>query len=570
MNGHDNTATSSPAPARSLAKVWIEATAVALVALTINLAGNGRVGLWDRDEPRYAGCAREMRASGDWLKPKFNEQPRYHKPALIYWLMNAATAAVGDNPFGARLPSAIAGTGTCLLVWALARRMFGANAARLAAAFLITAPIQVVESKLATTDAMLAFCFVACQVFLWELSRKATVWAAAGFWVALAVSTLTKGPTAPALLGAASLVSWWWGGPTDCWKRLRPKWGAVVFAAIALPWFAAIGLATRGEFFRFAYLGKQGVGRIVNGIEQHWAPPGYYLAATIAIFYPWSFLLPSALRAAWSKRRERPEFGFLLGWIVGPWIVLECVQTKLFHYFLPAYPACAILAAWMLEAVASDVIVFKRRPLGRLGVGLLAGVGLIATAGFSAGAFVFPGPLRLPCLIFAALAAGATIYALDRLQNAEPRRAVWALAAAWALILLGVGGWLAPAAEPYRISRKVARELIALSRREHAPAVLATVCQPSIIYEFGRPVPILRDRADLVARLEKQPRLVTVLLPEEIAQLSKDRRVAIELLGEIRGFNHDKMRTDTVRLAILSKGVDRSRLAIGAQQVDVK
>ena len=479
-------------------------------------------------------------------------------------------AVAGDNPFGARLPSAIAGTATCLFAWGLARRMFGANAARLSAAILITAPIQVVESKLATTDATLAFCFVACQFFLWELNKKASQWAAAGFWIALAFSSLTKGPVAPALLGVASLVSWWWGGPTAGWKRLRPKWGVPLFLAIALPWFLAIGLATHGEFFRFAYLGKQGIGRLVKGIEQHWAPPGYYLVTTIAIFYPWSFLLPAALRGAWSRRRERPEFGFLLGWVVGPWFVLECVQTKLFHYFLPAYPACAILAAWMLETVASDVVVFKRWPLGRFGVGVLAGVGLIATAGFSAGAFMFPWVLKWPCLAFAFLAAGGTIYALDRLQNGAPRRAAWALAATWGLILVGFGGWLAPAAEPYRISRKVARELIALSEREHAPTVLATVCQPSIIYEFGRPVPILRDRADLLARLEKEPKLVTALVPEEIAQLGKDKRVRIELLGEVRGFNHDKMRTDSVRLAILRKGVEPSRVASGAQKIDVK
>ena len=59
------------------------------LALALNLAGNDRVGLWDRDEPRYATCTREMRARGDWLHPTFNGQPRYHKPILIYWLMRA-------------------------------------------------------------------------------------------------------------------------------------------------------------------------------------------------------------------------------------------------------------------------------------------------------------------------------------------------------------------------------------------------------------------------------------------------------------------------------------------------
>ena len=83
-----------------------EAVLIGLLALTLNLAGNARISLWDRDEPRYAGATREMRASGDWLRPTFNAEPRYHKPVLIYWLMMAGTALGGDNPFGARLVSA--------------------------------------------------------------------------------------------------------------------------------------------------------------------------------------------------------------------------------------------------------------------------------------------------------------------------------------------------------------------------------------------------------------------------------------------------------------------------------
>ena len=71
-----------------------------LLALTLNLAGNARISLWDRDEPRYAGATREMRASGDWLRPTFNAEPRYHKPVLIYWLMMAGTALGGTTRSG--------------------------------------------------------------------------------------------------------------------------------------------------------------------------------------------------------------------------------------------------------------------------------------------------------------------------------------------------------------------------------------------------------------------------------------------------------------------------------------
>ena len=45
------------------------------------------------------------------------------------------------------------------------------------------------------------------------------------------------------------------------------------------------------------------------------------------------------------RRKKDPAVGFLLGWAIGPMILLECVRTKLVHYYLPAYPACALLVA---------------------------------------------------------------------------------------------------------------------------------------------------------------------------------------------------------------------------------
>ena len=160
----------------------------------LNLAGNGRTGLWDRDEPRYAVCVREMRARGDWIFPTFNGEPRYHKPILIYWLMGLGTALGRRQPFGVRLVSAVAGAATVLGVWWLGRRMFGPRGGRLAALILATAPIVVAESKLATTDATLALWLFGCQACLWVLGRRPSRLAAALFWVLLSLATLTKGP----------------------------------------------------------------------------------------------------------------------------------------------------------------------------------------------------------------------------------------------------------------------------------------------------------------------------------------------------------------------------------------
>jgi 4-amino-4-deoxy-L-arabinose transferase-like glycosyltransferase len=508
-----------------------------------------------------------MRTSGDWIHPTFNAEPRYHKPILIYWLMLLGTQLGGDNPFGARLVSAVAGAGTCLLVWGLGRRMLGPRAGRLAALILATAPIMVVESKLATTDATLTFFLVACQFCLWELARAPSGRLAALFWVGLALALLTKGPVGPVLIGVSGLVSWWWGGPTACWRRLHWRRGLAGFVLLTAPWYVAIGVISHGEFYRVA-MGYHVVRRMTTGIEQHGGFPGYYVLATLVVFYPWSALLPPALLGAWSRRRQRPEFGFLLGWIVGPLILLECVQTKLIHYFLPAYPACALLASWLIGAVADDIPNLRRWPLGRLGVGLLAGVGLCGAAALIGGGVVLPAAMRWPCLALAAALGAGTLYAVERFQGGATERAALGLVAAWAVILLGVGAWLLPAAEPHRISRIVGERLAALSAREKARPVLGTFQESGVVYALGRPAPVFRNRDGLIRQLREAGSAVCALMPQELAVLRRDPRFRVEVREVVRGFNVDKGRTEILQMVVIRPG--DSALAGGVQQAQVQ
>ena len=44
------------------------------------------------DETRYLSVAWEMWLRGDFLVPHLNGEPYSHKPPLLFWLMNAASA----------------------------------------------------------------------------------------------------------------------------------------------------------------------------------------------------------------------------------------------------------------------------------------------------------------------------------------------------------------------------------------------------------------------------------------------------------------------------------------------
>ena len=62
------------------------------------------------DEGRYAGVAWEMLRSGDWLVPRLNGLPFFHKPPLFYWISAAAMSVFGVSEWPARLPSLIGAT----------------------------------------------------------------------------------------------------------------------------------------------------------------------------------------------------------------------------------------------------------------------------------------------------------------------------------------------------------------------------------------------------------------------------------------------------------------------------
>jgi 4-amino-4-deoxy-L-arabinose transferase-like glycosyltransferase len=528
----------------------LEPVLIGVLALTLNLAGNGRISLWNRDEPRYACCVREMRARGDWICPTFNHEPRYQKPVLIYWLMRAGFAIGGDNPFGARLVSAVAGVGTCLLTWRLGRRALGPRAGLAAALITATAPIIVGGSKLATTDATLAFLVVGCQLCLWELSRRPSRRAAAGFWVLLALAILTKGPVAPAILAASALASWWWGGPTSYLRRLHWRWGLLGCALLTAPWYVAIGVISRGEFYRVA-VGDQLVRRLTYGVEKHGGLPGYYLVSTLLTFYPWSSLIPAAVLGAWTRRRSHPALGFLLGWMVGPLLFFECIPTKLVHYYLPAIPASALLTGWLFMALAGDGVNLRRWPLGRLSYGLLAGIAVAVVVGLIAGVIILPWSMRWPCLVLAVVLTVGTLLALDRLQKGANERAVLGLVATWALMLFVACAWLLPAAEPYRTAQVAGERLATLSAEHHARPALLGFQEPSIVYALRQPVSLIRSWPDLYEQLGRYGRVITVALPRELKKLQSDPGLELEISGSLEGFNLNTGRMERLEFVVI-------------------
>src|SRR5579864_8027981 len=78
-------------------------------------------------EARLPECSREMLASGDWLLPHSGVRPWLERPPFPHWIELATGHVFGrlDNVWIVRLPSALMGWLTLLLVAWTAARLFG-------------------------------------------------------------------------------------------------------------------------------------------------------------------------------------------------------------------------------------------------------------------------------------------------------------------------------------------------------------------------------------------------------------------------------------------------------------
>jgi 4-amino-4-deoxy-L-arabinose transferase-like glycosyltransferase len=368
---------------------WLARRSYAVLALLCLLLWTpGLVSLpaLDRDESRFAESSKQMLDSGNIVDIRFGQVPRYKKPVGIYWMQAAATAIAGPifNRSGGnhthiwtyRLPSLLGGIASVWLTVWIAAPLFGAEAGFVAGLLMAMSILLTAEATIATTDAVLLASVLGMQGVLLRLyhgaiSRRLALWG----WAALALGILVKGPVAPAVAAITVIVLGAWQWRAQRWqafawlKGAEPLKGALLLAALVLPWLIAIALASHGAFFSES-LGGDFAAKVAGGQESHGAPPGYFLVTSIIAFWPSILFVLPGIGLAWTRRGE-PAIRFLLAWAGSWWLLVEAVPTKLPHYVLPAYPALAMLAAlWLLApktapAAASPAAAPEEDPKGK-------------------------------------------------------------------------------------------------------------------------------------------------------------------------------------------------------------
>jgi 4-amino-4-deoxy-L-arabinose transferase-like glycosyltransferase len=470
------------------------------------LIGNQRVPLWDRDEPRYAECSRQMLLSGDWVVPWYLDYWRTEKPPVIYWAQAGVMAVMGDTAQASRLPSAVATIGSALVLAAVVRKFAGAKRAAWSALIFCTAGLVIAAAKMCITDATLTFFVIsgqACLAIMYASGLKhlreretaaaadaiapndsapvvtprrkyqlAPLWVSTAFWISLAMAGLTKGPqalgfhavTLLVLLGLdigfnfkskivrQDAIGWW--------REFRPVIGIPILAVLTAPWVILMHIRAPGfvhELFHKVQMHTQ------TSMEGHGQPFGYHLVLIFGTFFPWSLLLPMVIWKAYLHRRT-PQVRFAIAAACGPWLLMECVTTKLPFYVLPAFPGLAFLTA---DAVVR-CIRGQHRDLVQKGFFAAVIVWSIAALGISLGVWALPFLLNtrdLPFIGMSAFSLCGLLYVASVnyfFAKKQPREALIILGLGMILMVGILFGGVLPGLTPMQTSVRLANDLRSL------------------------------------------------------------------------------------------------------------
>jgi len=291
------------------------------------------------DEGRYVSVAWDMLRTGDWLVPKLDGLPYFHKPPLFYWLTAAALSVSDSSLLAARFAPWVGGCLAAASVFLFARRWMGRDFAQWVLLATLTAPLLFFGSQYANLDMLVAGCITATILAFAHVAllnpysneRKRALLAA---YALCALGVLAKGLIGIVLPG---MVIFLWLAWERRWKemlRLLSLPGIVLFFAIASPWFVLMQERFAGfmhyffvvqHFQRFATTG-------FNNARPFW----FYLAVLAVLVLPWILWLLESKKFTW-RGPDAPTSSrrLMLVWAASITLFFSLPNSKLVGYILP-------------------------------------------------------------------------------------------------------------------------------------------------------------------------------------------------------------------------------------------
>ena len=511
----------------------------------------------DRDEARFSQASKQMVQSKDFITIKFQDDYRAKKPAGIYWLQAASAALFGTSDIANyRLPSLAGYLASFALLIGFARMMnltgWGGLAPMMAGLLLASNFIIFAEAHLAKTDSVLLALIIWQQMALFDMYRRRIEGQAGAsyiqFWIAMGLGILVKGPIAPTVAFATIAMITLFDRNFLLLSQLRFLRGVVIASAIVAPWAVSVQIATQGAFLDIA-IKADFLAKVQSAQESHGAPFGTYFLLLPLLAFPAS-LFAGQLAMIGKQVFARDTGRFVVAWLIGYWVIIEFVPTKLPHYVLPLLPAlwlCLLLVmAYPAKAskwrVRLGYAITAFAGASGMALALVLGVLALRYGGIGSGAAFFFSMLVV-------LLTGVLLYLFWQWMKRPQSGLMASILGFGALIhVIIIAGVIA---NTHRIHPSTALAKM-IADLENRPALIAAAGyhEPSMVFLLGRDVLLVQEVEAALLLAEAQDGLAIIedrKKTDFLATISK-LQLQVTQVGRIDGFNISKGKDITLGL----------------------
>jgi 4-amino-4-deoxy-L-arabinose transferase-like glycosyltransferase len=321
--------------------------------------------LLDDVDAVQAQIARNMLTSGDFVTARLDGLAFIEKPPLVYWSMAGAYKIFGVHDWVARLPVALSAIALCWLAAAFGFWAFGKRAAFYAGLCMATCVGLFLFTRILLPDVMQTFTVaLALWAFLRAIDEQEQH---PRFWsiilaVSLGIGLLLKsliGVVFPAAAAGIYLSITGQLFSLRVWKRLHVFSGALIVAALAVPWHVLATLhnppyfvftlhSGPGQyhgFLWFFFINEQLL-RFLNlryPRDYNTVPRLWFWLFHLVWLFPWSVYLPAIAKLSFKPVDRAGRTRLLALCWIGFVLVFFTFSTTQEYYSMPAYPAFALL-----------------------------------------------------------------------------------------------------------------------------------------------------------------------------------------------------------------------------------
>lgn len=524
---------------------------LSLFALMVILPGLATLPILDRDSAHFAQATRQIVESNNYYEINFQNLPRHLKPPGIYWLQAISVKlfsnAHSHKIWPYRIPSALGGLFSILLTFYFAKQFYQKKVAFLAAALLGSSFLLIVESHIATTDAVLLITMILMQGSLWQIyvrSRQNFIiskYLIALFWLSMSAGLLIKGITP--VVGFLTLITLVVVDRSfTIFTKVQWVWGLFLLITITLLWLIPLSLEGHSNFLLDMIRGDV-VPKLVGGQESHGMPPGYFFITFSLTFWVGALWFWYGAIWGWQQRKNSVE-RFLLCWIIPSWVFFELIPTKLPEYLLPVYPAIAILIAKAI--IDNHLLLWNKvtRILNQLETVAWTCLGIVIATSIILLPWYFIGHITVSSIYSVIVLLFTIVFVLINNYQQQQQRAAIICIIGTALSFFSVWQWELPNLKPLWISQTITKQVAGYTKLSTQNSLLSVgYIEPSLVFltdtkhvQFATPqlaVTQLQQSNDsyiIVDSTEQQ----------QFLDLAEKSAVKLQKLSTITGFDYNR------------------------------